>query len=933
MKETIATTVKKKTPRSRTRKILYMALGLLIFVALAGGILLNSFPNTIIHYVVEPKLKRLITDRLGQRYSLEMKSITLSKNKDSLILTGVRIVDNGKTSAGSSDSSSQNFGVETPLDRLTTDTVMISGLEYWRLVMERGLYAGTISIRSPKIYLRPGSLPKFEKNTKVLPGFLPAVSSKIIKVENAEVYLSEKTPSQNAGMPMQRKDGLAPTTNGVLVKKASIEFHDFYLDETAIEHQASTFFCKSATFHAEEISHVDSLGVTDIHVAAVDGDLIDSSMTVASIESIKPIEEVRRVAIDRIEFGGLDWYSALSGHGLHGRSVTIIAPQLFLQDVADISPRPSLHLAASDFIPLPTLLPNVSVDEVEISNAEVYALLPQSGSVSALKRIRMSLDQFKIDSTTPFTNVSKFFSTRARFGIQGESNLSTALGILHIGAINGTERSVEVSNIRLDPTIKGLTLLTMKSAEIGGLDIWKLLMREGLFASSLNVRDPAMYLDASLTPPITCLDSVLCCDPLALVREVKEYPLPLLVPTACIGEITVSSGAVHGIHFLDDPKHVPGVGDSLIDLKISLKHFNLNANSWIRNRGMLFSDAGSFSIGAMTQHTGGATYRYTEGGIHGDLRKHSLTIDSIGIYPLISEDSFGSAFPFRTERIDGFVPKINIDGVDYQKLFLGSGLCADSVAFQNWKLNIYGDRRRPEEPRTAHDRSCAARDKFPQELFQEIRMPLNVKNIVAQEGEISFSESWPDTSVPGTIAFDHVNARIGEISNDRSIGDTMTTSINGDMKIMNAGLVTFTIAYQLLNPPLTMDVRGTLGSMDASVFNDYLERTEPFTVTGHIRSANFHIELHDSLMTGTLAPDYDSVHVTFFRWDKFPPGFVSFFANALIMRTHNSLDKDNQLHTAEISAILDPNVNQFWALWHPIRSSIGSIVRIPEWVW
>jgi hypothetical protein len=926
MQETVATPINKKAPRSRTRKILYVAVGIVILVALIGGILLNSFPNTVIHYVVEPKLKRLITDRLGQRYSLEMNSISLSKDKDSLILTGVRIIDNGKTAAGSSDTSSKNFGAETPLDRLTTDTVMISGLEYWRLVMERGLYAGTISIRSPKIYLRPGSLPKFEKNTKLLPGFLPAVSSKIIKVENAEVYLSEKTPSQDAGMPMQKKDGSAPTTNGVLVKKASIEFHDFYLDETAIENKASTFFCKSATFHAEEISHVDSIGVTDIHVATVDGDLIDSSMTVSSIESVKPVEEVQRIAIDRIEFGGLDWYSALSGHGLHGRSVTIVAPQLYLQDVADISPRPSLHIAASAFIPLPTLLPDVSVDDVEISNAEVYALLPKSRNISALKRIRMSLDQFKIDSTTPFTNISKFFSQTASFGIQEESTINTALGTLHIGEINGSEKSVEVSNIRLDPTLKGLNLVRLKSAEISGLDIWRLLMREGLFASSLNVREPAIYLDASLTPPITCLDSVLCSDPLTLVRNVKQYPLPLLVPIASVGAITISGGAIHGIHFLDDPKHFSRVGDSLAGLKISLKHFNLNANSWIHKRGMLFSDAGSFSVGAMTQHTSGATYRYTEGGIYGDLRKHTLTIDSIEIHPLISEDSFGSAFPYRTERIDGIMPKVNIHGVNYQKLFLGSGLFADSVSFRNWKLNLYGDRRRPEEPRTI-------RDKFPQELFQEIRMPLTVKHVVAQEGEITFSESWPDTSVPGRITFDHVNAHIGALSNDRSNGDTMSTSIDGDLKIMNAGLVKFNIAYQLLNPHLTMDVHGTLGRMDASVFNEYLVRTEPFTVTGHIHSAHFNIKLQDSLMTGMLAPDYDSIHVTFFRWDKFPPGLVSFLANALIMRTHNTLDKDNELHTAEISAILDPNVNQFWALWQPIRSGIGSIVHIPEWVW
>jgi hypothetical protein len=918
--------VKKRKPRSRTRKILYVALAVLILVALAGGILLNSFPNTIIHYVVEPKLKRLITDRLGQRYSLEMNSITLSKDKDSLILTGVRIVDNGKTASGSSDTSSQNFGAETPLDRLTTDTVMISGLEYWRLVMERGLYAGTISIRSPKIYLRPGSLPKFEKNTKVLPGFLPAVSSKIIKVENAEVYLSEKTPSPGAGAPIQGKDGSAPTTNGVLVKKASIEFHDFYLDETAIENKASTFFCKSATFHAEDISHVDSLGVTDIHVASVDGDLIDSSMTVSSIESTKPIEEVRRVAIDRIEFGGLDWYSALSGHGLHGRSVTIVDPQLYLQDVANISPRPSQHFAASDFIPLPALLPDVTVDDVEIKNAEVYALLPKNKNVSSLKRIMMSFHQLSIDSTTPFTNISRFFSQTASFGIKEESTISTVLGTLHIGAANGTEKSIVVSNIRLDPTLKGLKLVKLKSAEISGLDIWKLLMREGIFASSTSLREPSIYLDDGLAPPITSIDSALGSDPLTFIRGVKQYPLPLLVPTASVGAITISGGSIHGIHSLDDPTNPSRSGDSLNGLKLSLRNFNLNANTWIGKRGMLFSDAGMFSIGSITQHTPGATYRYSERRIEGNLQKHSLTIDSIAIRPLISEDSFGAAFKYRTERLECSAPKVEIAGVDYQDLFLGNGIFADDIFVSDWKLNIYGDRRHPEAPRSA-------RDRFPQELFQEIQMPIDVKHTVAQDGEIRFSESWPDTTVPGTIIGSHINASVGNISNDRSKGDTISTPIEGDLRIMDAGLVKFTILYQLLNPDLTLDVRGTLGSMDPSVFNEYLERTEPFTLRGRVRSAVFNIDLKDSLMTGTITPQYDSLHVTFFKWDKFPPGFVSFFANALIMRSHNIPELDNPLHSAEISTVLDPNVNLFWALWHPIRSGIGSIVRIPEWVW
>jgi len=910
--DSISKTSSPSPPRSRVRKILYSIAAIVIFIAIAGGIMLNSYPNTILHFLVEPKLKQLVVDRLGRRYSLEMSSITLSENKDSLILTGVRITDNGKTDDGSSDTSAQNFGIATPLDRLTTDTVMIAGLDYWKLILQKGLFAGTITIRSPKIFLRPGTLPKFEKNSDLLPSFLPAVSSKVIKVENAEVYLSEGTPSQGSG---------------VFVKKASLEFRDFFLDEPTYKKTNPTFFCKSATFHAEEISHVDSLGKTDIHVATVDGDLIDSSMNVRSVKSTTPIEEVRQVTIKQIDFSGLDWYTALAGHGLHGRKVTIHDPQIYLQNVAEIRPNSSLHIAASDLIPLPSLLPDVSLENVEVINAEVYALLPESKDISSLKRIRMSLDSFKLDHATPFTKVSSFFSNSASYGIQGESTIHTSLGMLRMNEIKGTDKTLSLSNIRLDPTLKGLKLVKLKSVEIGGLDIWKLLMREGIFAGRVNIHNPVVYLDESVTPPITSIDSVLMSDPLAFVRGVKEYPMPLLFPVTNIGSLSISGGSIHGIHFLDDPKNPPGEGDSLNDLRISLKNFNLDKNSWITHRGMLFSDAGNFSVGKVKQLTRGAIYSYATGTIHGNLGKHSLTIDSVIVHPLIPEDSFGLAFKYRTERIDFFAPKIEVAGVDYQKFFLGNGIFADSLFLRNWRMQAYGDRRRPEELRTKIE-------KYPHELFQQIKTPVGINRITSRDGDIRFRENWPDTTAPGTITLNHINARIGAVSNDRRHGnDSISTPIDGDLRIMNAGLISFRVAYQMQNPHFRVDAVGKIGSMNASLLNEFLAETEPFVLSGSIHSADFALHIKDSLMTGTLTPQYDSLHVKFFRWDKFPPGFVSFLANTFFMRDHNTPERDNPLFTANISAIIDRRGSVLWGLWKPIRSGIGSVVRIPEWVW
>jgi len=921
--------VKPTIPRSKRRKIIYSVVGIILLLALAGIVLVTSFPNTIIHYAVEPKLKQFITERLGRRYSLEINSIALTSNKDSLILTGVRIIDNGKAEDESTDTTSPNFGVALPLDRLSTDTVIIAALDYWKLILQKGLFAGTISIRSPKIFLRPGALPKFAQNTGLLPSFLPAVSSKIIKIENAKVYFSEGKPRSNEALYYDGSTALPANVGGLLVKNASLEFHDFYLDEPTYKKALSTFFCKSATFHAEDISHVDSLGITDIDVESVNGDLIDSSMSISNIVARKPIEEIRKTSIRQIEFSGLDWSAALAGHGFHARNATITNPQIALQDISQINTHPNYasHLSASDLIPLPSLLPSIELQSVNITNAEIYALLPQSHSISALKRITMSLHQFRVDSSTPFANISTFFSERANYGIKGKSSISTSLGNLKFGQMDGTEKTLKILNVDLEPTVKGLQLIRLSSAEVSGINIWKLLMREGVFSSSLTLRNPKIYLSEKATSPITSFDSIISSDPFEKIRQFKEYPLPLLLPIASFGSVNVFGGSLYGIHFLDDPNNLKGRGDSIMNLQISLKNFKLNQNSWINKRGMLFSDAGTFQIGAMTQQTPGAIYRYSEGGIKGDLRKHSLTIDSVIVHPLIPEDSFGSAFKFRTERINLFAPHISIEGLDYQSLLLGKGLYVDSVKFFDWSLHVYGDRRRPEAPRTSIE-------KYPHEIFQQVRIPLGIKSVGAYNGNISFRESWPDTTEPGTITMTHVNVRIGEISNDTmKNGLSKVTPITGDLKIMNQGLVRFNLDYKLMNPVLDLKIYGDAGSMDASLLNNYLALTEPFTLSGVVRSAQFNIELKNNLMTGTLVPQYDSLHVKFFRWDKFPPGFVSFLANALFMRSHNIPALDHPLHSGEISSDIDRNVSLFWAVWLPIRSAIGSVVRIPEWVW
>ena len=904
--------------KSRWRKIVYGVVGVLVVGVLAAVIIITSFPNLILHSIIAPKLKALVTEKLGSRYGLEMGSIEFSSGKDSLVITGVRIADNGSPLAPGDSTAI--------LQRFTTDTIIISGLDYWKLMAQKGLYANAISIHSPKVFLRPGSLPKFDTNMEIFPGFLPSVSSSSISIDNAQISLSEN-PEQ------------VHSNKGVHIARASINLDSFFVDRATLRKGSPTFFCKRAKFHAEDVDRIDSMDAPISHIDMIDGDLLDSTCSVAGLTAWPQLLPVKQASVDRLDFSGLDWQTVIAGHGFHAKHLAITAPTIQLREFAEAKSYAShtnattdtSRLKGSDLMPLPPMLPSLEIGSIDVAEGRISIPATKGGHAGSVKHIAAALRGFSIGATTPFSDVSTLFSKSASMEIPGETSLSTSSGKVGVSNVSYTKGSLHASNIRMDAANNiahsiGVRKVRVRSAELQGVDLWKLLNREGIVVSKLIINQPDIYLDDSTAPPVHDLCAMLRCDPLAGFQRLKTFPLPTILPSAQAGSVTVAGGVIHGIH-LFDAEVVNGSGDSITHLNLNLGRFLLDETSWTKNRGKLFSRTGTFSIGDATQYTPGSLYRYTEGGIKGDLGKRTLTIESLLVHPMLPEDSFHSPHNYRIVRLDAQAPQIVAIGVDYQRLLTGSGLFADSIILENWEFDIYGNKTLPSD-------TARARIDYPHELFQMIHCPLGLQALVVRNGEITFRERWPHRVEPAMIALEAINARVGPISNDKSPGyESRETNVIGDIKIMGEAPLHFDMKYALMDPRFHLDLKAKLDQADAALLNQYLEESEPFMLSGSVHSADFDFQVRDSMITGKLVPIYDSLRVKFFLWDKFPPGLVSMIANSLIMRTHNTPERDNPVETGTISAKLDRYENLFWSLWIPIRNSVSGIVNIPEWVW
>ncbi len=905
----------------RAKYLIYSAIGVIALAAIAAGILITSYPNVLIKYVVKPKLQSWVREKFGNGYTFAMDDITLSPKKDSLIITGVRLAENEKMITGKGSSDDQTWEPNA-IEGFIVDTIRIAGFDYWKLLAQNGLYASSVTVRSPRIYLRPGALPRFAANTAMFPSFMPLVSSKVITIDNAQLFYADASTEGTA--TESRPANSEPTASGVLIAHASIELRDFYVDAPTYKKGTRTFFSKSAQFHAEEISHLDASGSANMKAATVNGNLIDSTLRIIGTQIEEPLSQIRRVVVDDIALTGLDWNRLLAMKGLSALSLTISTPQIYVQNGADPGP-----MKATTLVPMPSAVPELKVQTLALTDGEVYNLFPKSRDINAVKHLSLVLHDLSLKATTPLTNVSKFFSRSANFNVKGVTTLSTANGSIQLTDISGTEKSLQASNIRVHPILKGLRQVNLRSASVNGISWSNLLMRKGFFSGSIVLRQPDIYLDPSpATSKSDLTKSGPDTNPFAALQRLTTFPLPDVMPVIASGTITVTDGRLHGLNLFEAPADPPGLGDSVSGLMLSLKNFKLDRAAFLAKRGMLFSSAGTFSVGEVTHSETGSLYSFTEGGVSGNLLSHMLRIDSLVVHPLVTEESFGSLYQYRKNRYDAFVPQVVLTGFDYQKLLTGYGIFADSVLVENFRFDVFADKR--------HDRAPhVVPEVFPHEAFQHIPALVGIKSVILRDGEVDFRERWPAGSEPGKISMDNINATIGPISNDPSTTtQTTPTTIVGDMTVMGAGFFNYRIDYELLNPKLAIEVKARLDSMNVSMFNDYLIHAEPFKLTGGlIQSAEFQLSVKDSLMHGLLLPLYDNLRVEFFRYDGFPPGLFSLLANYIYMRSHNTLEKDHPPKSAEISAVISRDQNFFWSLWLPVRSAVSSVVGIPLWVW
>ncbi|MEO7984650.1 MAG: DUF748 domain-containing protein [Bacteroidota bacterium] len=224
---------------------------------------------------------------------------------------------------------------------------------------------------------------------------------------------------------------------------------------------------------------------------------------------------------------------------------------------------------------------------------------------------------------------------------------------------------------------------------------------------------------------------------------------------------------------------------------------------------------------------------------------------------------------------------------------------------------------------------------YPHQLMQTLAASFRVKNIVITDGFIEYKERNNISRQSGIIQYHHVNATIGNFTNDKkaiAVNNVMTIDMN--TQFLDKAPLKVSGKFYLRHPQGRFDLSGTFGAMDATFLNPVIEKTGLTHIkSGKVNGASFNIQGTDLTADGQVELLYEDLKVAALEKDKGATeldqkAISSFIVNFVIK---NSNPKRNDApRIAQVHLDRDPNKSFFNFSWKAIFKGIMETVGLKQ---
>lgn len=300
----------------------------------------------------------------------------------------------------------------------------------------------------------------------------------------------------------------------------------------------------------------------------------------------------------------------------------------------------------------------------------------------------------------------------------------------------------------------------------------------------------------------------------------------------------------------------------------------------------------------------------------------SIKVDSLEIRPVGGDEAFFARSATRTSRYTLTIPRGRVMGSDCRGVIDAKIFSGRDATIEDPSLDILVNNDKPA-------REVARSAMIPNEILTSIKQTLQVESLSVVNASIRYGERFAVGAPPATITLDDFDVAVGGLGNvSESKGAAV---IRAEGRLMKSGRVKMVMAIPLATPEFSFRYTGSIGPMDVTRFNAYLEPAQRVRLaSGDLEEASFDIEVNSGHATGTVRAIYTDLNIAVL--DKksgsasgFKNRLTSFLANKLKIRNDNVPDKSGDLEIGRVDYVRKPGDALFKFLWLALRSGVADV--------
>ncbi|MBX9852234.1 MAG: DUF748 domain-containing protein [Cytophagaceae bacterium] len=199
-----------------------------------------------------------------------------------------------------------------------------------------------------------------------------------------------------------------------------------------------------------------------------------------------------------------------------------------------------------------------------------------------------------------------------------------------------------------------------------------------------------------------------------------------------------------------------------------------------------------------------------------------------------------------------YTQRVDVAGIDYHRLLYADGIGIQSIDVSGMNLEITNDERL---------KQSVSRGVMPHEMMKAIPTYLRIDRVNFNNAYIKYINYAPDVKEPGILTFEKANLTISNITNDPKLMSVKNPArIKGKMLVMGKGLLKLDIKVPLLTKDFNCNYKGSLGPIEATNFNSFLEYGGMRLESGSIEAQSFEVNVVNGKADGNMVLLYHNLN-------------------------------------------------------------------------